>query len=62
MSREYANPGEGVDVLASLLQLPERLGPRRPRSLLPPLLLSTFLDRTGLARQIFVLGKSKHSR
>lgn len=35
---------------------------RLPPSPLPPSLLSIRLDQTGLARQIFVLGKSKHSR
>lgn len=66
MFRQCENPrlGDGCpsrQPLSSLLQFPEQLWPRRPPSLLPPLLLSTFLDRTGLARQIFVLGKSKHS-
>lgn len=35
----------------------QRLSP----SPFPPSLLSTLLDQTGLARQIFVLEKSKHS-
>lgn len=46
---------------APLFSAPVQVWPRLPPSLLPPLLFSTFPDQTGLARQIFVLGKSKHS-
>lgn len=54
-------PGERMDARTSrpLWEKPQPCKASHPP--FPPLLLSSLLYQAGLARQIFVLGKSKHS-